>query len=320
MSVYTLVGHTHIEKFLHNYGLSLIQATPIKKGTVNSNYRISTNRGNYIMTIFENMQQVDISPIFSLTSQLYNLNLKCPMPIPDKQNNYIGSIANKPTAIISALPGDEPQPIQTVHAKHIGAWLGKMHYISDSIRLPKISNPMGTMWRSTTLQKIENLLNKTDKTNLDRIFSNIHTISMNGASFGFCHGDLFPDNSLFNDTTLCGVIDFYYACSSYFIYDLAICVNAWCFDDSGNFIESRYDALVTSYQKYNPLSTIDTTLWNQALQLAALRFWLSRLHSLYTVKKESMISVKNPTPMLRIIDFHLKHSLKLIPEAKPMAL
>lgn len=311
MSVYTIVKATNIEKFLSKYKMDLLCASPIKKGTVNSNYLLKTSLGDFILTIFEKMKPDEIGNIFSLTNQLHNVGVKCPPPIPNEAGNYIGTIAEKPAAIISMIHGDEPLPITTDHVSYIGSWLGNMHYSSDLIRLHDIENPMGRDWRDNTWNELKKISSKKDLLEFEKHFSQVNPTFFDGASRGFCHCDLFPDNTLFSNSKLNGVIDFYYACTEAFIYDLAICVNAWCFSVDGKFYYDRYKALIASYLSVNKLNDIDNKLWPAALKLATLRFWLSRLYSKYYTERTENISIKDPNEIQRIMNFHQEKSLPL---------
>lgn len=311
MSVYTNVKTSDIESFLSEYKITLICATPIKKGTVNSNYYLRTSLGDFILTIFESMGVSDINNIFSLTHQLHNFGIKCPTPIPDLSGGYINPLANKPASLISVIHGEEPMPITIEQSRTVGQWLANMHYNSDMIRMPKIENPMGIKWRESTFNKLKEIAPANEIVEFSEVFAAINPISLNGASTGFCHCDLFPDNSLFTGNKLNGVIDFYYSCTEAFIYDLAICVNAWCFCESGEFFADKYHAMIEGYQQTNPLNQKDIELWPSALKLATLRFWLSRLYSKYSTTDHGNISIKDPDEIRNIMRFHQDNKLSL---------
>lgn len=298
MSVYSIISELNARELLHNYELGdFVELAPIHHGTVNSNYYLTTVTGKYILTIFETLSTEKLFPIFKFTEFLNANGIICPKLYPTKNNNYFSEYDKKPVAIVECFQGHHIEVVSKNHIKQICHWLAKMHNISPKFGT-NIDNTMGDAWRNQTIHKVYEKL-KPEELKLIKEVSKLKPLKhYKELPKGIIHADLFRDNVLFNSDKLSGVIDFYFACTGYFIYDLAILINDWCPNDA--------EFAISCYEEHRPLLDLEHDLFADIRVIASTRFWLSRLDSLYFTEKNCGILIKNPK-----FYFDLLHSLGL---------
>lgn len=305
MSVYTEITLESLKSWLANYDLGLgLKLEPIANGTVNSNYYLTTETGRYILTLFETLPINTVQTILSLTEFLADHDVLCPAPIKDKQSQMITTLANKPAAIISCLPGRSLQGTTLDHCQQMGRWLAHMHLVSKNYP-QKIPNVMGESWRQQTTEKLLTLLSNEDRDLVSACWKLYQSTPWRELPSGIIHADLFRDNVLFNDNQLTGVIDFYFSCSGAFIYDLAILCNDWCINPQGELEPEKITATIDAYETIRPLKEIENKHWGLVQASAASRFWLSRLASYHFPRgsSDALVLTKDPLEFKRrVID------------------
>ena len=344
MAVYTKLTHQEIANFLkQNYTIGdLVSFKEIIDGIDNSNFIIQTNFGKFILTIFESRIIKDELPFFmNLKLHLAQRNIRCAKPINNNSNSLISAIKNKPAAIVSFLDGKTLNAensglyssITVNHCKQIGKTLANLHNaVIDFEGYRK--NDLGVLgWRnlfnkiSHQIESYQDGLKQELEAYIEFVENNWvvaktlqnpddftphqlqeNNLSQGDFSFGAIHADLFPDNVFFDKkSNVSGVIDFYFAANDLFIYDVAIIINAWCFDQGNQFSEEKCQAILQSYKEVINLSIerFETELkfLKVALVGASLRFLLTRLHDLFFTTKDSLVKVKNPQEYLQKIRY-----------------
>jgi len=303
MSVYTPINHQQLQDFLNLYSLgTLIDFSGIQAGIENTNYRISSAQGNFILTIFESLTAKELPCYFKLLNHLNQSNFPAPKPQSFKAENFIHTLLGKPAAIFNCLPGQSIEAPSIKQCSEIGKYLAKLHLLSASTNFNK-TNSKNLKGCQRTLNKIKPQLTEQDINLLKSEFSFQSTILLPDLPKGVIHADLFKDNVLFYQGKISGILDFYNACNDYFLFDIAITCNDWCVDNELPNPQ-KIKAVLSAYQSIKPLSTDEKQLFMVFLRLAALRFWLSRLEHQLTPKKGELTLEKDPLIFKRLLEYY----------------
>ena len=309
MAIYTKVD-THEAKFiLKNYNLGeLKKIQGIKKGIENTNYLLITTTGKFILTLFEKRVQAKELPFFmNLMLSLNDRKILCPKPIKNKNKKTLFQIKNRQAAICSFVYGKEKTNHTLSECRSIGKNIAKLHMVGKKIKLHRANNLSIKSWIALN-QSIKTKANK----KIPNIYSFINTLLLDlkkkwpsQLPTGIIHGDLFPDNIFFNKKKFAGFIDFYFSCSDFLIYDIAICINAMCFDKKIKFNKLKANALLKGYSSLRKISKKEFTALPQLLLGASIRFFLTRLHDSINRQKGAVVKVKNPNEFLKRIQFYI---------------
>ena len=309
MAIYTKVD-THEAKFiLKNYNLGeLKKIQGIKKGIENTNYLLITTTGKFILTLFEKRVKAKELPFFmNLMLSLNDRKILCPKPIKNKNKKTLFQIKNRQAAICSFVYGKEKTNHTLSECRSIGKNIAKLHMVGRKIKLHRANNLSIKSWIALN-QSIKTKANK----KIPNIYSFINTLLLDlkkkwpsQLPTGIIHGDLFPDNIFFNKKKFAGFIDFYFSCSDFLIYDIAICINAMCFDKKIKFNKLKANALLKGYSSLRKISKKEFTALPQLLLGASIRFFLKRLHDSINRQKGAVVKVKNPNEFLKRIQFYI---------------
>ncbi len=316
MAVHTKLNFEDISKFLENYNIGkLVSFKEIIDGIDNSNFIIQTDSDKFILTIFESRINKDELPFFiNLKDHLSKQDICCPKPIKNNSGSLINNIKNKPALIVTFLSGAMLRPqenglyanITTKHCFEIGKNLAFLHLGVKDFKetrhndlgidgWEKLFNKMSDKIKGYQLElsvEIKNYL-KFLESNWQRNFES-----------GVVHVDLFPDNVFFNENNeVSGVIDFYFAATDLFIYDLAIIINAWAFDENNKFNEEKFEQIIKGYETIKPIKKEEKQFLNIALMGASMRFLLTRLYDAFNTPKDSLVTIKDPKEYLEKIRF-----------------
>lgn len=310
MAVYTNVQKSEVEFLLKNYDLgNFIKIEGIQSGVVNSNYHLYTNKGRYILTIYEQAsgsELNDLSYFFNLKKHLSLNGINCPSVLTDNNGNYLNKIQNKPCAIVSFLKGNPVNKINNFHLEELGENIAKMHLASNDFEL-KRENDFSISKCEKLFLDVKDHIKTIGPYLLDELEHNIDEIKHlypKELPKSVIHGDLFPDNVFFENNKLVGIIDFYFACDDYCIYDLAICLNAWCFDYHEEFNVTKARKLFTSYNKVKKISEEELNSLPIFTRLSSLRFLLTRIYDWVNHDKNALVKAKNPNEYLKKFNFH----------------
>ena len=315
MSVYTSISDAEFAEILKNYALGdFICAQGIQAGIENTNYFVTTSKGEYVFTLFEKINKQELSFYISLLQKLSIAGIACPQPQADINQQAINEIKNKPFTFVTQLNGKNLTQVNPTQCKVIATELAKLHTapLSFSTYPDKLlQNRRGKKWREQIAKNIIHQLPKDDAQLLLSELETYHSFDESDLPKGIIHADLFKDNALFEDNQLSGIIDFYDACYDNYLYDIAITVNAWCTDEQGKLIEKLVRPFLQGYQSIRQLTSAEISAWPIMLRMAAMRFWLSRLEDSLSPNRVApqhnmLTHSKNPEEYRQILKNHIK--------------
>ncbi len=312
MSVYTEVERDDLVAFLNDYSVGeLVSYQGISDGIENTNYFVTTSKGEYVLTLFEQHTFGELAYFLDVMTFFYMNDIPSAHPEADSQGQYLKKLCGKPAALVVRLPGKGVNTTATVEqCAQIGDVLAEMHIVGQSFQSRRPSE-RGSDWRQQTAQQ---LLSKLDDDRAS-ILKNELAYQQGYATLelpeGVTHSDLFRDNALFEGNKLSGIIDFYFASDEYLLYDLAVAVNDWCVGEDGLPENDRYQSLMKHYLQKRALTESEQANWNMVCRAAALRFWLSRLQDQLFPREGELTQIKNPDAFLTILKYHREHPLTL---------
>jgi homoserine kinase type II len=312
MAIYTKLTRQEIIDHLTNYKLgTLINFKEIIEGIDNTNLIIETTQGRFILTIFESRIDKNSLPFFiNFKIHLAQKGICCPIPIVANSGASIVDLKGKKSTIVTFLNGKSLKAredgyydnITPNHCYEIGNVLARLHLATADFNMSRENelNPLVLRNLFNKIQYLHRNLRAEILENLDFLEKNWQSNLPSGAS----HLDLFPDNIFFDqENKMSGVIDFYFAANDLLIYDFAIAVNAWCFDERNNFDQQKFDEILRGYEEVRKFSAQEKEFLKIALVGAAMRFLLTRLHDMFAVSTETLIKIKNPKEYLAKLRF-----------------
>ena len=298
MAVYTEVSDAALSSFLEGYDIGqLISFKGIAEGVENSNYLMFTNKGPYILTLYEKrVTETDLPFFLGLIEHLANNGVQCPTPIHGKNGEVLRSLCEKPAAITSFLNGISLNNPKVMHCNAVGLALAKLHIAGSKYKKERKN--------SLSLDKCINLFNKclprADEITpglSDLIHIELEYLCNNwpkNLPTGIIHADLFPDNVFFENDRLTGIIDFYFACNDFLAYDLGICINAWCFENDCSFNPDKARMLTQGYISERPLKKIEISALPILTRAASFRFLTTRLFDWLNSVEGALVKPKDP--------------------------
>jgi homoserine kinase type II len=305
MSVYTRVERDELEEFLRHYRLGELEDfAGITAGIENTNYFVTTSRGQYVLTLFEALGADELPYFLSLMAHLAEHNVPSAHPMPDEHGNYLRSLNGKPAALVVRLAGHGVEQPSTAQCAQLGRAVGHMHVVGQSFEGYRKNRRGPHWWQETARQVLPQLSNHETRLLRNELdFQRQHRHDT--LSTGVIHADLFRDNALFVGSQLTGIIDFYYACNDVLLYDVAVTVNDWCTLADGQLDQARTEALLQAYQQERQFDAAERLAWPVMLRAAALRFWLSRLQDMHFPREGEITHIKDPTVFQRILEHRI---------------
>jgi homoserine kinase type II len=306
MAVFTAVTLDDLQAWLEQFQLGKALAIDgIASGIENSNFFLTTERGTYVLTIFENLSFSQLPFYLQLMKHLAARGIPVPDPVPNSAGELVVPLHGKPAAIVSKLAGSSQMDPQPVHCAAMGAMLARMHVAAQSFTLHQ-PNLRGLDWCAATAPEVLPFLSAAEAGLLraEIAFQQDFASTPVYASLarGPVHADLFRNNVMFVDTALTGCFDFYFAGVDTWLFDLAVTVNDWCIaQDNGQLDAARLRALLDAYHAVRPFTPAESAAWQPLLRAAALRFWLSRLYDLHLPRAAEMLTPHDPTHFERIL-------------------
>ncbi|MET4632134.1 homoserine kinase [Kaistia defluvii] len=308
MAVYTEIADDELACFIASYDIgSVLSLKGIAEGVENSNYLLVTETGPHILTLYEKRVDPNDLPFFiGLMEHLAKRGIICPQPVRNREGQALGTLAGRPAAIVTFLPGMWVRRPRADHCLAIGGALANLHIAGEGFELTRHNALTVDGWRplfdraAARADEVMpglrddiagelDLLEETWPTDLPR---------------GVIHADLFPDNVFFLHEELSGLIDFYFACNDFLAYDVAVCLNAWCFESDGSLNVTKARALLAGYQKVRPFTPEELQALPLLARGSALRFLLTRLYDWLNVPPGALVAPKDPLEYLRKLRFH----------------
>ena len=306
MSVFTTLTLQEARTWLHDFDLGeIIDLRGIAAGITNTNYFVVTQQQKYVLTIFEKNQSSELGYFVDLMRFLSLQGVLCPLPIADKAGQSLRLLKGKPALMVTCLSGTDILAPSSNQIKQVARALAHMHKKGNGFAQDGI-NQRDKTWRINTAKKVLPKLVKEDQQLLQHELDYLHAKDFSQLPQGVVHGDLFRDNVLFDGEQLGGFIDFYYACNDVLAYDVAIAVNEWCVHhngaDIGELDPEKINLFLNAYEEIRSFERKEHAAWVDVCRLAALRFWLSRLHDFYFQQAGELTHTKDPN--------HFKHLLQ----------
>lgn len=301
MSVYTPVTRDQLERYLQQYSVGeLIDFQGIEAGVENTNYFVTTTDGEFVLTLVESVSHEQLPFILDYIEHLTQQGVACARPIHLQDNSLYGQLNDRPAVLMSRLSGSPLQNPNDQQASIIGLTLAQMHQFSAQLENQQTVDIH--QWCSDLGARLMPHLSADDQQTLQNNLMDAGQILWSNLPGGPVHADLFPDNALFEGDTLCGLIDFYHACSAPYLYDLCVTLNAWCFDErSSEYDFNKALLILDSYQSVRPLNSDEQRSFSKMLQVAAMRFWLSRLRDIHFRKEGEVVTRKDPQGKLQLL-------------------
>ena len=308
MAVYTDVAADELAAYLSQYDLGdLLSYKGIAEGVENSNFLLHTSSGYFILTLYEKRVAKSDLPFFlGLMTHLASRGLSCPQPVKNKSGEALSALAGRPAAIISFLEGVWPRKPNTAHCAGVGAALAQMHLAGADFPMVRANALSVSGWRplfeqaAPRAEEVQIGLRDFLAAELDSLEGNIWPKDL---PIGVIHADLFPDNVFFLGERVSGLIDFTFACTDMLAYDVAICLNAWCFESDCSFNVTKARAFLSAYGKVRKLSLAEVSALPLLARGAALRFLLTRLVDFLNVPKGALVRPRDPMEYVRKLRF-----------------
>ena len=308
MAVYTDVAADELAEFLSRYDIGeLLSYKGIAEGVENSNFLLHTSRGSFFLTLYEKRVAIGDLPFFlGLMGHLAGHGISCPQPVRMRNGDTLGSLAGRPAAIIDFLEGVWPRKPTASHCAAVGQVLAKMHLAGRDFPMTRANALSVSGWRplfdaaAPRADTLQHGLRRLMSDELDHL-ENAWPTHLPG---GVIHADAFPDNVLFLGERLSGLIDFYFACHDILAYDVAICLNAWCFEPDHSFNVTKARAFFNAYGRERSLSESEVAALPLLARGAAMRFLLTRLVDWLNVPPGALVKPKDPLEYVRKLRFH----------------
>jgi len=301
VSVFTRLSTTEVNAFLKQYNCGdLTGITGIIEGVTNSNYRLTSSSGNFILTVYEQLDELTLNTLHRLQNHLHKHGLHCARVIKNNQGNTFSKLQDKPVALLEQLDGSIAYPISNQLCQQVGLTLARIH-LSPAMDDFDRPNPRGFDWLFATARSLINDLPAEDQAILQQELEFLSRFSSLALPAGSIHADLFPDNVLVRDNSISGIIDFDFACNEVYLFDICVAINAWCNKNRGELDRIRMRDLLSAYSSLRPLNQEENLALPMMLRATALRFWLSRLYDHHYVEKKESIQYKDPDEFKRIL-------------------
>lgn len=308
MAVYTDVTADDLTDFLSRYQIGELRSYKgIAEGVENSNFLLHTSAGNFILTLYEKRVAANDLPFFlGLMEHLAARGITCPQPVKNRQGGVLGKLAGRPAAIVTFLDGLWIRRPNPGHCAAVGEALARLHLAGKDFPNKRANALSIESWRALYAQAKE----RGDSVRPGLCAEIAKELDALDKSWprdlpdGVIHADLFPDNVFFLGDRLSGLIDFYFACTDTLAYDVAVCLNAWCFEPDHSYNVTKGRALLRSYANVRALSAAERAALPMLARGAAMRFLLTRLVDWLAVPDGALVKPKDPLEYFRKLRFH----------------
>ena len=303
MAVYTDVSDEELEAFIG----ALTSFKGIAEGVENSNYLVHTESGPYILTLYEKRVRPEDLPYFlALMEHLAARGITCPLPVKDRKGQALKQLAGRPAALISFLEGLWVRRPRIEHCAGLGQALARFHLAGADFPMSRANSLALAGWRAlyASIGEAANRVTPTLSAEIEKELGFLEARWPGNLPSGVIHADLFPDNVFFLGDRVSGLIDFYFACNDIVAYDVAICLNAWCFETDASFNVTKARTMLQAYERERKLSEDELAALPMLARGAALRFLLTRTYDLINTDANALVRTKDPNEYLRKLRFH----------------
>jgi len=308
MAVYTEVDEEELIGFLETYELGeLLSCKGIAEGVENSNFYLHTGAGSFILTLYEKrVAEADLPFFLGLMEHLSARGLTCPQPVKNRAGAALGRLAGRPAAIVTFLDGYSIHRPERAHCAALGEALARLHLAGEGFALRRANALSVDGWRPLFAPQ-QARADEVASGLRDFVFAELDHLERHwprDLPSGVIHADLFPDNVFYLGDKVSGLIDFYFACNDALAYDLAICLNAWCFDPAHVYERDKGEAMLAAYRRLRPLRGDEIEGFPLLARGAALRFLLTRFVDGLNVPPGALVKPKDPREYLAKLSFH----------------
>jgi homoserine kinase type II len=308
MAVYTDVADDELRAFVALYDIGeVLSCKGIAEGVENSNYLVTTEAGNFILTLYEKrVARADLPFFIALMEHLAKNGVACPTPLHGRDGAALRELCGRPAAMVTFLAGMWPRRIQPFHCAGVGRALAALHSAGASFGMRRTNDLSVAGWRRL-FEACAERAGEIQPGLADELAGELGFLENawpRDLPSGVIHGDLFPDNVFFRDRAVSGLIDFYFACTDFLAYDLAVCLNAWCFEADGSLNVTKARLLLDNYRQARPLAPAELAALPLLARGSALRFLLTRLFDWLNHPAGALVRPKDPLEFLRKLRFH----------------
>jgi homoserine kinase type II len=308
MAVYTDVSDAELAAFLSAYDLGAALAFKgIAEGVENSNFFLRTERGSYILTLYEKrVKQEDLPFFLGLLAHLSAKGIACPLPVRGRDGKTWRMLAGRPAALMTFLPGLSPKRPDAAQCGELGAALARLHLAGGDYVFAR-ENALSVGGWGPLVKACEPKANTVQMGLATLLGTELRWLTQHwpaGLPSGVIHADLFPDNVFFTEGKLTGLIDFYFACNDAYAYDVAVCLNAWCFEHDGSYNITKGRTLLSAYRAVRPLTGAEVAALPVLARGASFRFLLTRLYDWINRDPSALVRPKDPLEYLTKLRFH----------------
>ena len=311
MAVYTKLSENNLKDFFSKYNLGkLLKFQGIQEGIENSNYFVKTDSGKFILTVYEKrVEEKDLPFFMGLMKNIFNKNFPSPEPIINKNGNYITEIFEKKAAVVSFLEGTSKKNLTPGNCHEVGIYTAKLHMITKNLNIKRTNRLSVNSWR-LIYRKIQRDCSKIYPDLTKIIERNLEVIEdkwPKNIPRGIIHADLFPDNIFFKGSKLTGIIDFYFSCYDFYALEIAICLNALCFEGKNenlSFNVTKAKKFIDGYSSIRKLTEEEKESLKILCHGAAMRFLLTRVFDYLNLTEDALVKIKDPVEYLKRLEFH----------------
>jgi homoserine kinase type II len=307
MAVYTEVSFDEAAAFVRQFDLGELESLePCRGGIENTNYFASTQRGNYVLTLFERLTFEQLPFYLELMRHLAGNGVAAPMPEADESGAILHLLKGKPASIVNKLVGRSELSPTAAHCAKTGDMLARMHVAGQTFARHQGNLRDLDWWNQTAPTVLPHISSSQRSLLLGELAYQNHirvSSAYKGLPIGAIHGDLFRDNVMFEGSELTGFFDFYFAGCDVLLFDICVCLNDWCIDlASGQHNAERSAAFIAAYEAVRPLRAQERTLLPAMGRAAALRFWISRLWDFYLPREATLLQAHDPAHFERVLN------------------
>ncbi|HLQ84709.1 MAG TPA: homoserine kinase [Salinisphaeraceae bacterium] len=318
MAVYTKITRADLETLLAQYDIGSLQGFEgIASGITNTNYFVTTSHGRWVLTLFEHMTAAALPFFMTVMDHFSAHGIPSAHPVLRNDGGFLSTVCERPAALVYLLQGASIEQPDLAQCRALGEVVAAMHRAAKTLSVRQ-QNTRGLPWIREAAAALEPRLDADTAALLqDEIAAqNEFAASADWQQLAqaVIHADIFRDNVLFAGHRVSGIIDFYYACHDYLLFDLAIICNDWCFDAAIRFLPARWQAFIHAYGAQRALTAVEQRAWPAMLRAAALRFWASRLYDYHFPINGDASQMHDPAPYERLLRLHRTMPPALLPE------